>query len=416
MMPFDLLMGYTPRLWQTKTASTIPDIMWRKEWLLVTRECAQEAMKQAQKMVMKRNTQQKGCRAYVPYKEGDLVWLDGKNLQTLHPTQKLAPKRFGPFKVIDAINPVLFRLELPLQWKQKKVHPVFHASLLSPYREMEEHGVNFPEPPPDLVEGEEEYEVEQVLGSRRHGCRKKLQYLLRWKGYSQAHDSWESADQVHAPELVDRFHRENPEAIRAIDLKEDELDEEKTMPYIHPDNGSITVSSAIAHTFFQEGGPYSPILRLGDDRPIVTLKMLLGPYYEEVLRRPSFQSPQDRGSSSNSEEEGGSSSQREVHSSYGTPNSSPSVTSEPLAVDSDGHRSDDGGGDADEIWRALLSESLSSRAGESNADQNEWWSALATMQGWGENDNWGEQAEAPSGGQLSAEQGESDEATQILNN
>jgi hypothetical protein len=84
----------------------------------------------------------------------------------LHPTQKLAPKWYGPFKVVDVVNPISFCLELPLQWKQKKIHPVFHASLLSPYKEMEEHGANFPEPPPDLVEGEEEYKVEQVLNLR----------------------------------------------------------------------------------------------------------------------------------------------------------------------------------------------------------------------------------------------------------
>jgi hypothetical protein len=166
MTPFDLLMGYTPQLWQTKTASTLPDIMWHKGWLQITRDRTQEAMKQAQKMVMKCNIQQKGRKAYTPYKEGELVWLDGKNLCTSHPTQKLAPKRFGPFKVIDVINPMAFQLELPLQWKQNKVHPIFHASLLSPYKETEEHGANFPEPPPDLVEGEEEYKVEQVLGSR----------------------------------------------------------------------------------------------------------------------------------------------------------------------------------------------------------------------------------------------------------
>jgi hypothetical protein len=108
MTPFDLLMGYTPKLWQTKTVSTLLDIMWHKEWLQVTGDHAQEAMKQAQKMVMKCNVQQKGCRAYAPYKEGDLVWLDGKNLHMSHPTQKLAPKQYGPFKVIDVINPVSF--------------------------------------------------------------------------------------------------------------------------------------------------------------------------------------------------------------------------------------------------------------------------------------------------------------------
>jgi hypothetical protein len=166
MTPFDLLMGHTPRLWQTKTTLTLPDLTWCKEWLLVTRDCTQEAIKKAQKMVMKCNVQQKGQRAYEPYKEGDLVWLDRKNLHTSHPTKKLAPKWYGPFKVVDAVNPVSFQLELPLQWKQKKVHPVFHTSLLSLYKEMEEHGANFPKPPPDLVEGEEEYEVEQVLDLR----------------------------------------------------------------------------------------------------------------------------------------------------------------------------------------------------------------------------------------------------------
>jgi hypothetical protein len=108
MTPFDLLMGYTPRLWHTKTTLTLPDLAWCKEWLLTTRDCTQEAIKKAQHMVMKCNIQQKGQRAYTPYKEGDLAWLDGKNLHTSHPAQKLAPKRCGPFKVVDVINPVSF--------------------------------------------------------------------------------------------------------------------------------------------------------------------------------------------------------------------------------------------------------------------------------------------------------------------
>jgi Chromo (CHRromatin Organisation MOdifier) domain len=48
--------------------------------------------------------------------------------------------------------------------------------------------------------------VEQVLASRLYGRWKKLQYLIRWKGYSHAHDSWASADDVHAPDLVQAFH------------------------------------------------------------------------------------------------------------------------------------------------------------------------------------------------------------------
>jgi hypothetical protein len=47
MMPFDLLMGFTLKIWQTKMTSTLPDLARRKEWLLVTRDQAQEAIKKA---------------------------------------------------------------------------------------------------------------------------------------------------------------------------------------------------------------------------------------------------------------------------------------------------------------------------------------------------------------------------------
>ena len=86
---------------------------------------------------------------------------------------------------------------------------MFHASLLSPYRETDEHGVNFLEPPPNMIEGEEEYEVEQILGQCTYGCCKKKQYLIKWKGYSAMHNSWEPAKNIHAPELVKRYLKQS---------------------------------------------------------------------------------------------------------------------------------------------------------------------------------------------------------------
>ena len=44
-----------------------------------------------------------------------------------------------------------------------------HIDLLTPYQETNIHGPNFVQPPPDLVDGEEEYEVEEILDSRKHG-------------------------------------------------------------------------------------------------------------------------------------------------------------------------------------------------------------------------------------------------------
>jgi hypothetical protein len=141
---------------------------------------------------------------YKPYQEQDRVWLKGTNLKTTHPTAKLAPKRYGPFTITKRISDVVFQLELPHQWK---IHNVFHASLLTPYVETELHGPNFTEPPPEIIKNDPEFEVEQIIGSRWVGKKKSLQYKIRWKGYSPAHDSWEPVAQVHAPELIKRFQK-----------------------------------------------------------------------------------------------------------------------------------------------------------------------------------------------------------------
>ena len=136
-------------------------------------------------------------------------------------TSKLSPRRYGPFKVVAVISPVAYQIELPPQWK---IHNVFHASLLTAYKETEQHGPNFVEPPPDIIEGEPEWEVEQILAVRRFGRTKKLQYHIRWKGYSPSHDSWENTTDIHAPELIKEFYTRQPTAIRVI--REPHLDDD----------------------------------------------------------------------------------------------------------------------------------------------------------------------------------------------
>jgi hypothetical protein len=141
---------------------------------------------------------------YKPYQEQDRVWLEATNLKTTHPTAKLALKWYGSFTIKKKVSDVVFQLELPHQWK---IHNVFHASLLTPYVETELHGPNFHEPPLEIVEGDPEFEVEQIVGSRRVGKKKTLQYKIHWKGYSPAHDSWEPATQVHALDLIEEFQK-----------------------------------------------------------------------------------------------------------------------------------------------------------------------------------------------------------------
>jgi hypothetical protein len=135
------------------------------------RSRAQEAITKAQDVMRNK----KGTK-YKPYQEQDQVWLEVINLKTMHPTAKLALKRYGPFIIKKKISDVIFQLELPHQWK---IHNVFHASLLTPYVKMDLHRPNFPEPPLEIIEGDSKFKVEQIIGSRRIGRKKMLQYKIR---------------------------------------------------------------------------------------------------------------------------------------------------------------------------------------------------------------------------------------------
>ena len=98
----------------------------------------------------------------------------------------MKPKQEGPFTITKVLGPVTYKLQLPKTWR---IHNVFHATLLRPYKENSVHGENFAEPPPALVEGEEVYEVKTILNHRKQG--RGYQYFVKWRGYPISNASWE---------------------------------------------------------------------------------------------------------------------------------------------------------------------------------------------------------------------------------
>ena len=68
----------------------------------------------------------------VKYQINDLVYLSTKNC-TLpkHRTRKLMPKFIGPYKILKAMNESLnVTLELPQEFKDRKINPTFHTNLV----------------------------------------------------------------------------------------------------------------------------------------------------------------------------------------------------------------------------------------------------------------------------------------------
>jgi hypothetical protein len=200
--PFFLLMGFNLCADWIHAISPLPRVNLRLEQLKEAQVQACDAMIKAQQSWVKQHNTPK-------YKEGDQVWLEGKNLRINQPTAKLAPRRHGPFKIIQVMSAVNYRLELPTQWS---IHPMFHIDLLTPYKETIMHGPNFTRPAPELIDGEEEYSVEKILDSQLFGRRWRLQYLVKWEGYPDADNMWVNKDDIFAEDKVREFKASNPEA------------------------------------------------------------------------------------------------------------------------------------------------------------------------------------------------------------
>lgn len=128
---------------------------------------------------------------FMPWKVGDKVWLSTAHLITKLPSKKLSPKCYSPFTIDQVLSPITYHLKLLKHWK---VHPTFHASELTPFTEMLVHGPNCSEPPPDLIDGEEEHEIDTILTHK--GQKGRVKYLVSWKGYPSSDNTWLSEKEL----------------------------------------------------------------------------------------------------------------------------------------------------------------------------------------------------------------------------
>ena len=190
--PHELIMGMNPTASLNIPEDPVPAAQDRLKELIKSRQDAQKTLQKRIKPLIV-------PRTFVP---GEKVWLDGRNLNVKTPSKKLSPRRYGPYEIIKQISPVTYRIKLP---PSLRIRNVFHVDLLIPYRETKEHGANFPQPPPQLIDGEEEYEVEEIINDRHNKCTRKRQYLVKWLGYPASENSWVNEQDLHSPELLEEY-------------------------------------------------------------------------------------------------------------------------------------------------------------------------------------------------------------------
>ena len=95
---------------------------------------------------------------------------------------KLGPRYYGPYKVLEKIGSVAYRLQLPAG---ARLHDVFHVGLLKPFVGDPPEQIK---PLPPIHHGRACIEPDKVLRGRL--ARGTYELLVQWKGLDASAASW----------------------------------------------------------------------------------------------------------------------------------------------------------------------------------------------------------------------------------
>jgi hypothetical protein len=145
-------------------------------------------------------------RLPIPFRVGDRVLVSNRHIKSHRPKKKLDWKYVGPGVILAQIGPSAFKVDVP---GLNNVHPVFHASLLEPFTTR--GSIAHPSTPiTDTLRsyGDDVYEVDEIIDRRRTED-DQWEYLVKWKGYSQEENSWETGPNISANTLKAFWKRKN---------------------------------------------------------------------------------------------------------------------------------------------------------------------------------------------------------------
>ena len=110
---------------------------------------------------------------------------------------KLSSRFIGPFKILERVGIVAYRLALPPN--MLGVHEVFHVSMLRKYTPDPAHVVDWEEIEVDMNDTFEEGPV-YIIDSRDQVLRRKTQRLVRvlWQHRGVKESTWEREDTMRA--------------------------------------------------------------------------------------------------------------------------------------------------------------------------------------------------------------------------
>ena len=141
------------------------------------------------------------------FEVGDMVFLrisPWKGVLRFGKRGKLSPRYIGPYRIVERIGEVAYRLELPSDLD--RIHDVFHVSMLRKYIPDPSHVLT--EQPVEIQENlTYEEEPMQILDRREQVLRNKTIPLVKvlWRSHTVEEATWEHEKQMkrHYSHLFD---------------------------------------------------------------------------------------------------------------------------------------------------------------------------------------------------------------------
>ena len=189
MTPYEAVYGQIPPTHlpylpgESKVAVVARSLQERENMLLLLKFHLMRAQHRMKLFVDQHHTEKElaiGDYVYVklqPYRQQSVV---------LRPNQKLAPKYFGPYKILDKCGEVAYRLDLP---QPTQVHPVFHVSQLKVLIGNVPNSTHLPSVLQDAFVKEPERVLERKMVNRQGKAVTKV--LVKWANEAVEEATWE---------------------------------------------------------------------------------------------------------------------------------------------------------------------------------------------------------------------------------
>ena len=211
--PFQLRLGRTPRIIPPLIdghAHTDASERSASEFIKKMHADTQEARDNLSRAKISQAVHSNRSRTLTfPFKVGDRVKLSTFHRRREfkasgeHRVAKFMPRFDGPYTILETNEATSsVKLELP---PDAKVHPVFHTSLVLPYKENDSSlfpSREFSKPLPVIDKtGACEYFVRDIIDEKRSG--RGFKYLVRWVGYGEEENRWLARKELEDTEALD---------------------------------------------------------------------------------------------------------------------------------------------------------------------------------------------------------------------